>query len=245
MSTIRANIITDRLGTGAPDFSQGIEIGGTAVTGIASQAEAEAGTASDKLMTPQRTKQAVPNLTKTQVEDSTNTVFGAVSGQRLAEAIAGIGTLTLGTPVATTSGTSFDFTGIPAGVKKIDINFTGNVALSGTDNLLVQIGDSGGLEEESYNSLSQSVGAGNATSTSGFIIRLAASTNGLIGTMTLLLVNNSTNTWVATHSTRVSAGNVNVGWGEKSLTGTLDRLRILASGANTFAAGQINIIYYL
>jgi hypothetical protein len=87
MSTIRANIITDRAGTGAPNFPEGIQIGGspsianrtivgtadqitvtngdgadgdsTIAAVIASKAEAEAGTNSTKLMTSERTKEAL------------------------------------------------------------------------------------------------------------------------------------------------------------------------------------------
>jgi hypothetical protein len=55
---------------------------------IASQAEAEAGTDSAKLMTPQRVRQAVPLLTQAQAEDAASTVFGAVSGERLRQAVA-------------------------------------------------------------------------------------------------------------------------------------------------------------
>ena len=62
MSTIRANSITNSAGTGAPDFPNGVSVGGSAVTAIASQAEAEAGTSSTTLMTPQRAKQAIDAL---------------------------------------------------------------------------------------------------------------------------------------------------------------------------------------
>lgn len=59
MSTIRANSITNSAGTGAPDFPNGVSVGGSAVTAIASQAQAEAGTSSTTLMTPLRVDQAV------------------------------------------------------------------------------------------------------------------------------------------------------------------------------------------
>ena len=67
-----------------------IILSGTTINGIASQEEAEAVTAGDKLMTAERTGQAIeelapPVLTQEQVEDDTNTTFGLVSGQRLAE----------------------------------------------------------------------------------------------------------------------------------------------------------------
>jgi hypothetical protein len=59
MSTIRVDNIADELGTGAPTLTNGFIIGGTTLSGIASQAEAEAGTSSTKLMTPQRVAQAI------------------------------------------------------------------------------------------------------------------------------------------------------------------------------------------
>jgi hypothetical protein len=55
----------------------------------------------------------------------------------------------LGTVQATTSGTSKDFTDIPSWVKKITVVFSG-VSLSGTAQLLVQLGTSGGLQTTSY-----------------------------------------------------------------------------------------------
>ena len=65
---------------------------------IASQAEAEAGTNNTKLMTPLRTAQAidelippVAQLTQLQAEDPASTVFGTVSGELLAAAIAEAG----------------------------------------------------------------------------------------------------------------------------------------------------------
>ena len=45
-----------------------------------------------------------------------------------------------GTAVASTSGTSVDFTSIPSWVKRITVMFNG-VSTSGTSNPLVQLGD--------------------------------------------------------------------------------------------------------
>jgi len=50
---------------------------------------------------------------------------------------------------ATVSGTSVDFTGIPSWVKRITVMFIG-VSTSGTSNILVQLGDSGGVETTGY-----------------------------------------------------------------------------------------------
>jgi hypothetical protein len=56
---------------------------------------------------------------------------------------------TLGTAVASTSGTSIDFTGIPAGVREVKVSFVA-VSTNGTSNMLVQLGDSGGVEATGY-----------------------------------------------------------------------------------------------
>src|SRR3972149_4869556 len=58
-------------------------------------------------------------------------------------------TLKLGTEQATTSGTSIDFTGIPAGTKQIVVVLEG-CSLDAAVNLAVQIGDSGGIESTGY-----------------------------------------------------------------------------------------------
>lgn len=50
---------------------------------------------------------------------------------------------------ATTSGIAVDFTGVSSTANCITVAFEG-VSLSGTDDLLVQIGDSGGVETTGY-----------------------------------------------------------------------------------------------
>jgi len=58
--------------------------------------------------------------------------------------------LTSGTAVASTSGTSIDFTGIPSWVKRITVMFNG-VSTNGSSDNLVQIG-SGSVETTGYSS---------------------------------------------------------------------------------------------
>jgi hypothetical protein len=57
--------------------------------------------------------------------------------------------LTSGTAQASTSGTAINFTGIPSWVKRITVMFSG-VSTNGTSHLLVQIGDSAGVENTGY-----------------------------------------------------------------------------------------------
>src|SRR5690348_2218752 len=62
--------------------------------------------------------------------------------------------ITIGTPVATTSGTSVSLsTSIPSWAKRITLLFNG-VSTNGTDSYLVQIGDSGGVANTGYFSTS-------------------------------------------------------------------------------------------
>lgn len=156
--------------------------------------------------------------------------------------------LTLATPQATTSGTSIDFTGIPPGTKRITIMFVG-VSTNGTSNPLIQIGDSGGIETSGYLGMGTTqVSAGAiaiANFTTGFGFGLALAANVIHGLVILVLQNALTNTWVATGLLGLSnAAAESRTAGSKPLSTVLDRVRITtANGADTFDAGEINILY--
>jgi len=153
--------------------------------------------------------------------------------------------LTLGTPVATTSGTSIDITGIPSGTKKITINFKG-VSTNGSSNWLVQIGDSGGIEGSGYLSSSHSLSTGvaNTTYTAGYGMRFAGAVHVVNGSLTLTLEDAAQDTWCLSGVVSSSSGNSVISSGEKSLTGVLDRIRLTTvGGVNTFDAGELNIAF--
>jgi hypothetical protein len=150
--------------------------------------------------------------------------------------------VTLLTAVATTSGTSKDFS-IPAGAKEITISFSG-VSLSGASDLLVQIGDAGGFETTGY--VSASEGGGVSTSTAGFVFRVAAAANVAYGQLFLSLINPTTFQWVSSHTGRIAATACTTGGGDKTLTAELTQVRITTvSGADTFDAGVANVSYKL
>lgn len=147
---------------------------------------------------------------------------------------------TLATAQATTSGTSKSFTGLPAGINWIDVVPNG-VSLDGaTDDVLVQIGDSGGLETTGYTAGS-TVGAGTDTSTAGFIIALQSATAALHGIMHLRRV--SGNTWTASHDIHRTGSNAAHGGGSKTLSAELTQIAILSSGSDAFDAGSVTIAY--
>jgi hypothetical protein len=153
---------------------------------------------------------------------------------------------TSGTAITLTNQTSIDFTSIPATAKRITVMFD-SVSLSGTDGILVQIGDSGGVETTGYVSSSAYAISGGASvgtsSTSGFNIVVGSSGNGVTGTMQI--VNITGNTWVSSCSLTFFTGTAAAigGAGSKTLSpGPLDRVSITRTGTNTFDAGTVNIL---
>lgn len=153
----------------------------------------------------------------------------------------------LGTPVATTSGASIDFTGLPAGITAIDISFSG-VSTNGTSDYAIQLGDAGGFETTGYASIAgyviNATATVTSTSTVGFVLTAGVnSASVFFGGVRLVLLDPATNTWVL-HGALGAAGAVVPVSGEKSLSGVLDRIRLTTvAGANTFDAGKINIRY--
>ena len=158
--------------------------------------------------------------------------------------VMGASVITSGTAQASTSGTSIDFTGIPSWVKRVTVMFSG-VSTNGTSALLVQLGDSGGIETTGYvsTSLQMSTAAGIVdSSTAGFIIRSATAANLFSGSM--VIMNITGNDWVSNHVVKQSTTAIAGGGGDKSLSATLDRVRITTvGGTDTFDAGSINILY--
>lgn len=153
-----------------------------------------------------------------------------------------VSAITLGTPVATTSGTAIDFTGIPSTAKRVTVNLNA-VSTNAVSNFLIQIGKSGGVETSGYVSLS-SVGAAIATSTAGFIITrgIGTATGQQSGTFILSLENSSTNTWCGFGNIYCSnAPEVTMNAGIKSLAGVLDRVRLTSVSGDTFDNGEVNI----
>ena len=148
------------------------------------------------------------------------------------------------TAVASTSGTSIDFTGLPAWVKRVTVMFQG-VSTSGTSNLLIQLG-SGSITSSGYSSVA-SQATGGATSTAGFITTVtlaAASASARYGQSTL--TNITGNTWVVSGlNTPIDNSLVaSISVGSIALAGVLDRVRITTvNGTDTFDAGTVNIIY--
>jgi hypothetical protein len=152
------------------------------------------------------------------------------------------GVITSGTAVASTSGTSIDFTAIPSWVKRITVMFNG-VSLNGSANFLIQLGDSGGFETTGYTSISTQAASSVSTSTSttGFLVLSGTAAKNYDGQ--IIISNLSGNNWVQSNNFNDQTSNNSFGSGFKATSTTLDRVRITTTGSDTFDAGSINILY--
>lgn len=154
--------------------------------------------------------------------------------------------LVSGTAV-TASGTAVNFTGIPSWVKRITVMFSG-VSTNGTSNIQLQLGDAGGFEASGYSGAMVRTGA-SALATSQYpttgvlLVNDLVSADLLSGVATISLI--GSNTWCnASQLAEHAATAFFAGSGTKTLSGTLDRIRITTvNGTDTFDAGTINIIY--
>ena len=152
----------------------------------------------------------------------------------------------LATAVASTSGTSIDFTGIPSWVKRVTVMLQG-VSTNGSSPIQVQVGKASGVVTTGYVS-SQQRSTTSSSSTTGFISADAGG-NFSTGLMhgSYVLTNLTGNAWVSTSNLVWDIGTCSTGAGSISaanLGGTLDRIRVTTvNGTDTFDAGTINILY--
>jgi hypothetical protein len=154
------------------------------------------------------------------------------------------GGITSGTAVASTSGTSISFTGIPSTVKRITLMLRG-VSVT-AENMFIRIG-SGSFTTSGYVAVTTTVTGTNAisigSSTVGFPVTSDSGLNIFSGSFTLSLV--SGNDWVIFGGVASRADNnrFTSTAGGVTLSGVLDRIQIITEGGETFDAGTINILY--
>lgn len=157
------------------------------------------------------------------------------------------GGFTLATAQTLTSGASVDFTSIPAGTKQIVIGFH-NISTSGTSPKLVQIGDSGGIENTGYlgNShlIQLSAGFSMVNSSDGFPINSVLAADTVSGSLILTLVDAANFIWAISGTFALNTAQTAYTGGSKALSAELDRVRITTvGGTDTFDAGTISIAY--
>jgi len=179
------------------------------------------------------------------------TVLTSATGQTLtAPIINGMGSsvITSGTAVASTSGTSIDFTGIPSWAKRVTVMFNG-VSTSGTSiiNLLLGTGGTPTYATSGYlGTMFATIGGSTAITNLSTAITTAdtgAATWVRHGNFTFTNVTGNTWTFVGTlaNSESVRTGLIS---GSIALGSALTAIRITTvNGTDTFDAGSINILW--
>jgi len=154
--------------------------------------------------------------------------------------------LLLSTAVASTSGTSIDFTSIPAWAKRITVMFNG-VSTNGTSNIQIQLGTGSTVFTttgygSNYSTLGASTVATAAAST-GFISSVPSAGTATVSGQ-IFVANITGNAWAQigqlgeTNGTRITSST-----GSISLGAILTAVRITTvNGTDTFDAGSINIL---
>ena len=177
-----------------------------------------------------------------------STSQAATFASTVADSVAILRPLVSGTAVASTSGTSIDFTSIPSWVKRITVMFTG-VSTNGTSPPQIQIG-AGSIVTSGYlgsNTFLNASIVGGANFTSGFGIGVSVGfwSAATIFHGSIVLTLQTGNTWVCDgkNGTSNAVGSYLTN-GSLALGGALDRVRITTvNGTDTFDAGSINILY--
>ena len=176
------------------------------------------------------------------VRATSPTITGAVLNSM------GSSVITAGTNVASTSGTSIDFTGIPSWVKRITVLFNGvsTSGTPGTSNVIIQLG-TGATPTYTISGYLGSVTTQTGTTenfTSGFAV-VSTQTAASVWHGNIVIANLTSNTWAESAVLGNSnAANVRTSGGSIPLAAPLTAVRITTvNGTDTFDAGAINILY--
>jgi hypothetical protein len=190
----------------------------TAVTGtaLATQAQAEAGTAANKLMTPLQTAQAIAATP-----------------------------ITRAATVASTSGTSITFTGIPSTARRIVMLFH-NVSTTGTSNYIVRVGTSSGAVASGYNggyaSFTASANVDVQSSTGMTVYDCNAATDSIVGFCTWNQV--SSLVWVGNSTVHANVARSTIAGSGVNPSAVVDRVILTtATGTDTFDNGTVTIMW--
>lgn len=159
------------------------------------------------------------------------------------------GLIVEGTAVATTSGTTASFTGLPTGIKKITFMVKG-VSTGSTSSLMLQLSQSATFKTSGYNGGAvASAGSSTAVAGAGFPITVSAiAADTYKGQVVLTRESSSNNTWTYAGMIYMESGtntpaDFYTSAGEVSLAGTLDGIRLTTASGDTFDAGEVNIQY--
>ena len=157
----------------------------------------------------------------------------------------GASLITSGTAVASTSGTSIDFTGLPSWIRRVTVMYS-NVSTNGTSHFLIQIG-SGSVTASGYSSMSVYTGAGSGGTgvvTTGFALMHGSGAEAHSGSFTICLLGSFSYVFsgVAGWNAGGTYGALSGGY-SPALSGALDRVRFTTVSSDTFDLCSVNILY--
>lgn len=146
----------------------------------------------------------------------------------------------------TATGTAVDFTGIPAGTKRITVMFAG-VSTNGTSAIQLQVG-SGSFTTSGYvggySTVSGTTIAGSNFTTGIIVQPRADAANSSLGKIEICLLTGNTYVVAGSIYNASYGGYLTMMGSSIALSGTLDRIRVTTvNGTDTFDAGSINILY--
>lgn len=154
--------------------------------------------------------------------------------------------IVVATAQATTSGTAKDFTSLPAGIKLFRISLN-EVSTNGASSMIIQLGDSGGIEATGYlgasSQMNTAVTSSNFTTGAGM---LGASAGNIShGVVEFTLLDSTTNTWSWAGFIAQSNGAQTVTTaGSKSLSDVLTQVRFTTvGGTDSFDLGKVGLQY--
>jgi hypothetical protein len=154
------------------------------------------------------------------------------------------GVINRGTAIASTSGTSIDFTGIPIGASRITVMFSA-VSTNGASIPQIQLGTgSTSYTTSGYTSFCSNVSGSPSTTTAstGFATSSTNASNALTGSFVITLL--TSNTWTCFGGVGQNSTNSSIVMGSVALGAVLTAVRITTvNGTDTFDAGTINILY--
>lgn len=152
---------------------------------------------------------------------------------------------TIGTAVASTSGTSVEFTGIPSWVKRITLHLSG-VSTSGTNAVVARVGTSTQTYITGYSGSTGLIAATPTVTayTSGLLLDSSGAAAASVRNGSVTFSKVDSNIWnISSIIALANTAAVHVGSSSITISGTLDRVRISTNSTDTFDAGTVNITY--
>lgn len=150
---------------------------------------------------------------------------------------------------ATTSGTYVDITNIPAWASRLTISLNGVSWVTGDSKLVLQLGDSGGVETTGYVAMLGSIHNTNNTtrylgSTTYFPIEYTGDASKTVSGTSTCNKFPATNVWQCTSLYYGTNGVIAMGQGNKTTSTTLDRVRLTTtSGTSTLDLGSMVVFW--